>query len=283
MSMPRTGPDLQRPLRAGLARLAKATGVDGTMGGLIGPGSQRLVITELHSMLTNTFSGTVVVPGAGMGGKALQLARPIAVNDYLHEAAISHQYDHQVQAEQIHGAFATPVRVGPHIRAVVYGTARNPQNLGDRVIGAANVVAAQLARDLIVEIEVSHRLEAIEQEQSRLVHSGLCSGKSEEIYQELKAIADTTSDLLVRDRLHLLCDRLSPPLEAYGTVGVPLTRREREILAQIALGRTNNEVAEHLSIMPTTVKSYLKNAMRKFGTRNRVETIAAARHAGFIR
>lgn len=89
--------------------------------------------------------------------------------------------------------------------------------------------------------------------------------------------------MAVRDRLTLVCDRLSPPLETYGTVGVPLTLRERQVLAQIALGRTNNEVAEHLSIMPTTVKCYLTNAMRKFGTRNRVETIAAARSAGFCR
>ena len=176
-----------------------------------------------------------------------------------------------------------PVRVGPYIRAVVYGTARSPQNLGDRVIGAASLVAAQIAHELGVEIEVSRRLEAIERERCRLVRTGLTGAESEEIYQELKAIAHTTSDPFVRDRLTFVCDRLSPPLETYGTVTVPLTGRERQVLAQIALGRTNNEVAEHLSIMPTTVKSYLKNAMRKFGTRNRVETISAARHAGFIR
>lgn len=283
MSMTSIGPDLRRPLRVGLARLSKVTGVDGAMGGLVDPASQRLVISELHSMLTNAFSGTVVIPGAGMGGKSLQLARPVAVNDYLRETAISHQYDHQVQAERIHGAFAVPVRIGPHTRAVVYGTARSPQNLGDRVLGAASSVAAQIARELSVEIEVSRRLEAIQCEQGQRMRTGLTGDESEEIYVELKAIAHSTSDLGVRDRLTLVCDRIAPPLETYGTVTVPLTDRERQVLAQIALGRTNNEVAEHLSIMPTTVKSYLKNAMRKFGTRNRVETITAARHAGFIR
>ena len=61
-----------------------------------------------------------------------------------------------------------------------------------------------------------------------------------------------------------------------------LTGREREVLAEIALGHTTDEVAELLSIMPTTVKSYLKNVMGKLGTRNRVETLRAARRAGLV-
>jgi DNA-binding NarL/FixJ family response regulator len=54
------------------------------------------------------------------------------------------------------------------------------------------------------------------------------------------------------------------------------------VLTRIALGHTNIEVAEQLSIMPTTVKTYLKNTMRKLGTRNRVETIHAARCTGLL-
>lgn len=34
--------------------------------------------------------------------------------------------------------------------------------------------------------------------------------------------------------------------------------------------------------MPTTVKTHLKNVMRKLGTRNRVETVTAARRAGLL-
>jgi DNA-binding NarL/FixJ family response regulator len=40
------------------------------------------------------------------------------------------------------------------------------------------------------------------------------------------------------------------------------------VLAAAAVGRTNIEVADELSIMPTTVKTYLKNAMRKLGAHN---------------
>jgi LuxR family transcriptional regulator, regulator of acetate metabolism len=61
-----------------------------------------------------------------------------------------------------------------------------------------------------------------------------------------------------------------------------LTDRERQVLAAIARGRTNQEVAAELSIMPTTVKTYLRNTMRKLGARNRVETVHLARSAGLL-
>jgi DNA-binding CsgD family transcriptional regulator len=35
-------------------------------------------------------------------------------------------------------------------------------------------------------------------------------------------------------------------------------------------------------MLPETVKSYLRNAMRKLGTHTRMETVAAARRAGFL-
>jgi len=96
----------------------------------------------------------------------------------------------------------------------------------------------------------------------------------------LISIAAATSDPSVRDRLVGVCDRMCLP-DRPGHIG-PLTPREREVLIEVARGLTNNEIAERLTLMPTTVKSYLKNAMRKFGTRNRVETIHAARQAGLV-
>lgn len=50
-----------------------------------------------------------------------------------------------------------------------------------------------------------------------------------------------------------------------------LTPREREVLAQIALGRTNREIAENLVISEFTVKNHVKNLLEKLGVRNRVE------------
>jgi DNA-binding NarL/FixJ family response regulator len=51
----------------------------------------------------------------------------------------------------------------------------------------------------------------------------------------------------------------------------PLTEREEEILAAVASGRTNNEIAAELYITLSTVKSHITSLMTKLGARNRVE------------
>ncbi len=51
----------------------------------------------------------------------------------------------------------------------------------------------------------------------------------------------------------------------------PLTAREEEVLARVARGRTNDEIAAELYISTSTVKAHLASLMRKLGARNRVE------------
>jgi DNA-binding NarL/FixJ family response regulator len=51
----------------------------------------------------------------------------------------------------------------------------------------------------------------------------------------------------------------------------PLTEREEEVLVTVALGRTNAEIADDLSISLSTVKTHLASLMTKLGARNRVE------------
>ena len=274
-----TGPELDRLLRPALPRLRTATGVDATMAGPVTLAGRRLVVTDLHGVLTSTMRGLIVTPGAGIGGKALQMAKPVAVNDYLHSTAVSHHFDHKVAQEHIHGAFAVPVRVGRDIRAVLYGLARTAQPLGDRVLATAASVAAGVGRELAIEIEVARRLRAVEQQRQRCDPA---THDFRDIYEELLSIAQTTSDHLLRDRVLGVCDRLAPQTAPTAVRTPLLTGREREVLARVAVGHTNPEVAEQLSIMPTTVKTYLKNTMRKLGTRNRVETIHAARRAGLL-
>jgi two-component system, NarL family, nitrate/nitrite response regulator NarL len=50
-----------------------------------------------------------------------------------------------------------------------------------------------------------------------------------------------------------------------------LTVREEAILAQVALGLTNKEIAKRLKLSEKTVKHYMTNVMQKLQVRNRVE------------
>ena len=51
----------------------------------------------------------------------------------------------------------------------------------------------------------------------------------------------------------------------------PLTEREEEVLALVAQGRTNAEIAAELFVGLSTVKTHVASLMTKLGARNRVE------------
>lgn len=55
-----------------------------------------------------------------------------------------------------------------------------------------------------------------------------------------------------------------------------LSDREEMVLRELALGRTNKEIAQYLHIAESTVKSHLKSILEKLGVRNRVEAVLYA-------
>jgi DNA-binding NarL/FixJ family response regulator len=59
-----------------------------------------------------------------------------------------------------------------------------------------------------------------------------------------------------------------------------LTEREREIVTLVATGRSNTEIAEHLTLSPLTVKTHVNHAMTKLGTRDRAQLVVAIYQAG---
>jgi two-component system response regulator NreC len=61
-----------------------------------------------------------------------------------------------------------------------------------------------------------------------------------------------------------------------------LTEREREVLAHLADGASNGEIAETLSISPKTVARHRENIMRKLGLHSRTELVKYAIRKGII-
>ncbi|MER6535888.1 response regulator transcription factor [Streptomyces sp900105755] len=62
-----------------------------------------------------------------------------------------------------------------------------------------------------------------------------------------------------------------------------LTGRERDVLIAVASGWTNAEIAQWLSIAPTTVKTHVSNVLAKIGARARVQAVTFAYESGLIR
>jgi NarL family two-component system response regulator LiaR len=62
--------------------------------------------------------------------------------------------------------------------------------------------------------------------------------------------------------------------------GGDLTTREREVLALLVQGRNNTEIAERLSVSPSTIKAHVSNILTKLGVTSRTEaaTLAVRHH-----
>jgi DNA-binding NarL/FixJ family response regulator len=78
-----------------------------------------------------------------------------------------------------------------------------------------------------------------------------------------------------------LIDYFASPFPAVPEDVFPaLTDREREILQLIAQGKSNAEIARHLSLSVKTVQNYVSNIYSKLQVADRAEAIIRAREAG---
>ena len=71
------------------------------------------------------------------------------------------------------------------------------------------------------------------------------------------------------------------PLSAVGRT-LALSGRQREVLAYVAAGRTNAEIAADLFIGLTTAKTHVASLLTKIGARNRVEIVMWAYDTGRV-
>jgi DNA-binding NarL/FixJ family response regulator len=61
-----------------------------------------------------------------------------------------------------------------------------------------------------------------------------------------------------------------------------LTDREREVMALVAAGLSNDEIAERLVVSPATVKTHVSRAMGKLGAHDRAQLVVFAYESGLV-
>ncbi|MGI5120645.1 response regulator transcription factor [Marinactinospora thermotolerans] len=62
-----------------------------------------------------------------------------------------------------------------------------------------------------------------------------------------------------------------------------LTEREREVLALVGEGLTNEEISRRLVVSPATARTHVSRAMVKLGARDRAQLVVIAYRAGLVR
>jgi DNA-binding NarL/FixJ family response regulator len=79
-----------------------------------------------------------------------------------------------------------------------------------------------------------------------------------------------------------LLRRLSGTTAQGGPAAQHLTRRERDVLRLIALGQTNREIADTLSLTVSTVKTHVEHLIGKLGVSDRTQAAVRAIELGLV-
>lgn len=101
-----------------------------------------------------------------------------------------------------------------------------------------------------------------------------------EVVRAIRAVSSGEAIFSATVAQHLIAS-FAPSRPPQASLPFPdLTEREREILALIAQGRSNTEIAQGLVISGKTVRNYISSIFSKLQVVNRAQAILRAREAG---
>jgi two-component system, NarL family, nitrate/nitrite response regulator NarL len=125
-------------------------------------------------------------------------------------------------------------------------------------LGTSGIVLKQTATELLIK-------------SIRKVHAG-------EIWLDSHTTAAVIRQFVANDEAQPATHSLPPPPPARERERSPLSQREREIVALVAQGFKNKEMAEKMFISEQTVKNHLHNIFDKLGVSDRLELALYAIH-----
>jgi len=113
----------------------------------------------------------------------------------------------------------------------------------------------------------------------------MVSGERTESFDTVAGLLLGADDYVVKpfvpDELIARVRRLVRPETSTNPRFDSLTSRERDVLALLARGQNQTEIAQSLFLSPKTVATHLQRILAKLGVQSRAQAVAAAHGAGF--
>lgn len=104
--------------------------------------------------------------------------------------------------------------------------------------------------------------------------------RREELVQAVRAVA-SGKGFLHPDVTRPFLERVGPMAMHAGIQ--PLSKREQDVLEQLAMGRSTREIADALNLGDETVKSHLSRIYQKLKATDRVQAVVTAMRHGLVR
>jgi DNA-binding NarL/FixJ family response regulator len=152
----------------------------------------------------------------------------------------------------------------------------------------------QATRELLSAVPATRVIILTTFEDDRYIFGALKAGASgfllkraspEQLVAAIHAVADGDS-LLSPSVTRRVLERMAthPMVDAGDRDGLnELTAREREVLALVATGLSNREIAAELTVEASTVKTHVRRILMKLGLRDRVHAVVYAYESGLVR
>jgi len=106
----------------------------------------------------------------------------------------------------------------------------------------------------------------------------------EELVQAVRVVASGEALLSPSVTRKLIAEFAARAKEPRATDGLEeLTDREREVVALVAEGLSNEEIAQRLVVSPATAKTHVSRAMGKLRARDRAQLVVIAYESGLVR
>jgi DNA-binding CsgD family transcriptional regulator len=142
----------------------------------------------------------------------------------------------------------------------------------------------QLWRGALAAFEEFGHVFEVARTRARLAAVLRAAGNATEATEHVRLATDIARRLRAEPLLSEL-RTLGPPAPARSATtrsDEALTAREREVLALVAQGRSNREIANQLYISAKTVSVHISNILAKLGAAGRTEAVAVARRRGHL-